>query len=181
MNIVYFLFYRFNDKSKLQDKKVLAQGLEFPNPAMTTRKAPAALPKPSVLPAGDTQLFAFHEPQSSVRLAKVKNRKNKPAYMKILPNPSITYQLVTGPGNTAVLVPSSPPPASTPSTNQKRKAEEVRTEAKNQSDAANVARKGPHLPTNNTWGTGTAPLWKIYTEWRENLKQAGVARKKKSN
>jgi len=29
----------------MQGKKVLAQGLELPNPAMTTRKAPAALPK----------------------------------------------------------------------------------------------------------------------------------------
>jgi len=57
----------------------LAQGLELPNPAMTTRKAPAALPKPSVLPAGGNLPFAFHEPQSSVGLAKVKNRKNTPA------------------------------------------------------------------------------------------------------
>ena len=110
----------------------MAQGLELPNPAMTTTKAPAALPKPSVLPAGDTEPFPFHEPQSSVGLAKVKKRKNTPAYMKILPNPvasnpAITYQFVTGPGNTAVLVPSSAPPASTPSTNQKRKGEEVRT------------------------------------------------------
>ena len=137
MNI-FFLSLRFNNKSKPQDKKVLAQGLELPNPAMTTTKAPAALPKPSVLPggdtpAGDTRPFAFHAPQPSVGLAKVKNRKNTPAYMKILPrpasSPAITYQFVTGPGNTAVLVPSSQPPAST---NQKRKAEEVRTEAKKQ-------------------------------------------------
>ena len=177
------LFYRLNDKSKLQDKKVLAQGLKLPNPAMTTTKAPAALPKPSVLPAGDTQPFAFHEPQSSVGLAKVKNRQNTPAYMKILPNPAIIYQFVTGPGNTAVLVPSSPPPASTPSTNLKRKAEEVRTEAKKQKRCSKCGEE--MTPPAHQQYMGYRYCSSVdktpYTEWRENLNQAGVARKKKFN
>lgn len=116
----HFPFYRFNDKSKQQDKKVLSQGLELPSPSLTTSKAPAALSKPSVLPTRDTQPYTFHNPPSSVGLAKVKDRKNKPSYLKILPspNPAVSFQLVTGPGNTAVLVPSSVPPASVPSTSQ---------------------------------------------------------------
>lgn len=118
----------------MTNKKVLTQGLELPNPSLTTSKAPAALSKPSVLPTGDTQSYAFHNPPSSVGLAKVKDWKNKPSYLKILPspNPAVSFQLVTGPGNTAVLIPSSVPPARVPSTSQeemKRTGEGVRTTA----------------------------------------------------
>lgn len=118
----------------MSNKKVLTQGLELPNPSLTTSKAPAALSKPSVLPTGDTQSYATHNPPSSVGLANVKDWKNKPSYLKILPspNPAVSFQLVTGPGNTAVLIPSSVPPARVPSTSQeemKRTGEEVRTTA----------------------------------------------------
>jgi len=113
----------------------------------------------------------------------VKNRKNTPAYMKILPNPAITYQFVTGPGNTAVLVPSSPPPAGTPSTNQKQKGEEVRTEAKKPKRCSKCGEE--RTPPAHQQYMGYRYCSSVedtpYTEWRENSKQAGVAMNKKSN
>jgi len=104
--------------------------------------------------------------------------------MKILPNPAITYQFVTGPGDTAVLVLSSAPPASTPSTNLKRKGEEVRTtEAKKLKRCSKCGEERTPPAHQQYMGYRYCSSVKEtpYTKWRENLKQAGVARKKKPN
>ncbi|XP_056020836.1 uncharacterized protein LOC125649438 [Ostrea edulis] len=177
----------FNDKSKMQDKKVLTQGLELPNPALTTSKAPDALSKPSVLPSGNTQPFPFHDPPSSVGLAKVKGRKNKPAFFNIMPsrNPAISFQLVTGPGNTAVLIPSNVPSASVPSTSQqgrKRKGNEEVCTAPLPKKVKKCSKCGEERnpPAHQQYmgyrycsSTDNRP----FAEWREELQKAGVARK----
>ena len=65
----------------------MAQGLELPNAAVTTSKAPAALFSQQfsqVVIA--SQPFAFHNPPSAVGLGKVKDRKNKPLLVRIAPS-----------------------------------------------------------------------------------------------
>ncbi|XP_052695790.1 uncharacterized protein LOC128174232 [Crassostrea angulata] len=170
----HFPFNRFNYKSKQQDKKILTQGLELPNSSQTTRKTPAALSKPSVLPT----------PPSSVGWPRLRTGRYLPS-----PNPAVSFQLVTGPGNTSVLIPSSVPPACVTSTSQggmKQKGEEVRTTA---TEAKKLKRCGKcgekrtppahqqYMEYRYCSSVDKTPL----TEWREQLKNAGVARKKKGN
>lgn len=96
------------------------QGLALPTPKMTVAKAPEALPKPTSLPAGSTDPFSFHDPPSTIGMAKLKSRPKKtpkapiPAVAPVLPcptpscDPVMSFQLITTTEGTALLIPNIP-------------------------------------------------------------------------
>ncbi|XP_062618987.1 uncharacterized protein LOC134280562 [Saccostrea cucullata] len=190
----------FNEKSKEQDKKVLLQGLVLPTPTMTVARAPEAVSKPMSLPSGSTEPFSFHDPPSTIGMAKLKSRPRKPAstftpsVAPILPhptpsNPGITFQLVIHSGNSTVLLPSSHIPYSTEQYRKRKQEQEELGRPKRKYVRTTTAVKCGKCGEDRTLPNHQQYMGYRYCakkdevsfkDWREKLQKSGAARKKKT-
>jgi hypothetical protein len=176
------------------------QGLELPSPGMTVAKTPDARQKPTCLPSGEADPFVFHEPPSTIGMAKLKRRTKKPTSTPrpleptpILPSPAlggnagITFQFAPSSSSATVQIPSSSVPYST---------QQYRKRKQQQEDLGNRKRK--YVRTATTVKCGKCGEDRIppthqqymgyrycqtkdaipFAVWRDNLQRAGVARKK---
>lgn len=167
-----------------------------PTPTMTVAKAPDALSKPTSLSIGSTEPFSFHEPPSTIGMAKLKSRPKKPpptpsqGVTFILPqgaprNPGITFQVIPPAGCYAAPIPT----ASSIGQSDKRKSELQGTKAPKRkyvrtAQITRCSKCGGDIKSSDHFQymgyrycpkTETIP----FKEWREELQKAGVARKKK--
>lgn len=192
---------RFNQRSKAQDKKILIQGLELPSPKMTIAKVLDALPKPTSLPSGGADPFKFHDPPSTIGMAKLKSRPRKPTStprpsvaVPILPSPTlacnigITFQLVSKDGSSTVLIPSSGVPYSTEQYRKRKQEQDERGKPRRKyvrtATTVKCSKCGEdRIPPGHKQYTGYRYCvnkdTKPFTEWRDDLQKAGVARKRK--
>lgn len=189
----------FNEKSKAEEKKILMQGLALPTPKMTVAKAPEALPKPTSLPAGSTDPFSFHDPPSTIGMAKLKSRPKKtpkapiPAVAPVLPcptpscDPVMSFQLVTTTEGTALLIPNIPHSTKQYQKRKQELEEQGRPKRKyvRTSTVIRCSKCGEDMkPPDHSQYMGYRYCARKdnipFQEWRDNLQKAGVARKKKT-
>lgn len=175
------------------------QGLALPTPKMTVAKAPEALPKPTSLPAGSTDPFSFHDPPSTIGMAKLKSRPKKtpkapiPAVAPVLPcptpscDPVMSVQLVTTTEGTALLIPNIPHSTKQYQKRKQELEEQGRPKRKyvRTSTVIRCSKCGEDMkPPDHSQYMGYRYCARKdnipFQEWRDNLQKAGVARKKKT-
>ena len=200
----YNFLLRNNRKSSSTELKMLKQAHGMPTPSLTVPRAPEARSKPSRLSSCVSKPFQFHEPASTVGMAKLKKRTSVPTpgqpQSRTVPDQTPTCSQISQTQNpapvTRTILPKGVPIVIMPAvshTSHSAVQPEKRSLAQ---DPTVPKRKYVRTATTVTCGkcgeNRLPPAHQQYmgyrycqlkdgvpfAEWRENLKQQGVARKK---
>ncbi|XP_060076747.1 uncharacterized protein LOC132556359 [Ylistrum balloti] len=187
----------YNKKGKEKDLKILLQGIQLPKASLTGKGAPAPRSKPETLQLGQTSPFQFVCPPDTAGMAKLKIRASMPPPRQVLHRPILPMPSSAAPGPVQLRVILTPPvitPPTMPMIVPTVQAGQKRPSVTDDAVKPKYTRQATSVKCPKCGDDRTPPIHRQYMgykfcgrteaasfdKWRAELKERGVARKRKA-